>query len=265
MDEAVTRQIANFRSAIVGYNKTDVAELLADLEAQRESAEARQTAADRTIASMREELDGLAGKVETLTAENTRLEADNAAMHSRLSGYAETNVTPEEYRILSEETRHLREQLEEAEPLKGRVESLLKENARLKEDYLALQRKYDATADLRQRCEKLQARITEQEAQRDTIQDAIVSAQRMGKIVVNEAQQEADRLTTQAQQTAARTLEESQKRNDALQASYDRMLMDTSKMKSELIDLYRRHLSLLAEIPGAGDVPALEAEILETV
>ena len=28
-------------------------------------------------------------------------------------------------------------------------------------------------------------------------------AQRMGKIVVNEAQQEADRLTTQAQQTAA--------------------------------------------------------------
>ena len=41
--------------------------------------------------------------------------------------------------------------------------------------------------------------------------------------------------------------------------------MDTSKMKSELIDLYRRHLSLLAEIPGAGDVPALEAEILETV
>ena len=32
---------------------------------------------------------------------------------------------------------------------------------------------------------------------------AAVSAQRMGKIVVNEAQQEADRLTTQAQQTAA--------------------------------------------------------------
>ena len=28
-------------------------------------------------------------------------------------------------------------------------------------------------------------------------------AQRMGKIVVNEARQEADRLTTQAQQTAA--------------------------------------------------------------
>lgn len=32
---------------------------------------------------------------------------------------------------------------------------------------------------------------------------AAVSAQRMGKIVVNETQQEADRLTTQAQQTAA--------------------------------------------------------------
>ena len=72
--------------------------------------------------------------------------------------------------------------------------------------------------------------------------------------MVSKAEEDAQELITRAQQ-----------RNDDLQESYDRMLLDTGKMKSELIELYRRHLALLAEIPGSAEVPALEEDILETV
>ena len=265
MDEAVTRQIANFRTAIMGYHKTDVAELLADLESQRENAEARQEAADKTIASLRQELEKSAKDAEALTQENARLKTENEALQKRVSGYEQTNVTLEEFQVMTEENRRYEGQLEELDVLRKRVENLAQQNGKLKEDYVALRQKYEDTASLRQECDKLRVQLAEREEQSQAIQDALVSAQRMGKIVVSEAQQEADRLTTQAKQTATQTLEESRKRNAALQASYDRMLMDTSKMKTELIDLYRRHLALLSEIPGKGDVPALEEEILETL
>ena len=144
---------------------------------------------------------------------------------------------------------------QENEALKKQLEEQSSENSRLATENQAL----------RQESGELRDRLTGVEAQGESIQEALVSAQRMSRIVLTEAQEEADRVTIQAKNTATKTLEEAKKRNDALQASYDRMLLDTGKMKSELIDLYRRHLALLAEIPGQGQVPVLEEEVLETV
>ena len=144
---------------------------------------------------------------------------------------------------------------QENETLKKQLEALSVENDRLCAD----------NQELRKKSGELRDRLTSMEEQGESIQNALISAQRMSRIVLTEAQEEADRVTIQAKNTATKTLEEAKKRNDTLQASYDRMLLDTGKMKAELIDLYRRHLALLAEIPGQAQVPVLEEEVLETV
>lgn len=189
--------IPEFHSALLGFNKTEVLDFLAELDTEKESGESRQEAADRTITSLRQENEELKRRLEELSSENGRLDTENQ--------------------------------------------------------------------ELRRGSGELRDRLASMEEQGASIQDALVSAQRMSRIVLTEAQEEASRVTTEAKNIATQTLEDAKKRNDALQASYDRMLLDTGKMKSELIDLYRRHLALLAEIPGQGQVPVLEEEVLETV
>jgi len=43
--------------------------------------------------------------------------------------------------------------------------------------------------------------------------------------------------------------DEAEKKCDNLQQAYDRILLDVTKFKSELMDMYRRHMELLAALP----------------
>lgn len=258
-------QMPNFHSSLFGYSREEVAAYLSDLDARRAKAEGRQEAADKTISSLREDVKEKNRLLEQAADEKDRLEAQIAELKQQLTENVQAEISPEEHRRVLEENRSLRQQLEEKERREADFADREKEKASLKAELEELKQKYEATAQLRQECDKLRKQMEELEAQRQTVQDALISAQRMGKIVVNEAQQEAERITCQAREAADQTLEESRQRNEELQASYDRMLLDTSKMKSELIALYRRHLALLAQIPGEGTVPVLEEENLVTV
>lgn len=267
-------KVPNFRNAFMGYNKVDVTDFLTRTESEMEIAESRQAAADKTIASMRTEIQGLTRRLETLTEDNCQLESANAQL--RRDAFDDTKVDRDVHEKVLSENQTLKDKIEALENGSAELPELEAENARLRQQLAELQEKFDATQSLRQECENLRKEIAAAEEQRKTIQDALISAQRMSQIVLSEAREEADRVTaeareeadrvtTEAQQTADQTLTEARQRNEALQASYDRMLMDTGKMKSELIELYRRHLALLSEIPGAGEVPVLEEEALEVV
>ena len=256
-------KVPNFRSAVMGFNKMDVTDFLTRMDSEMEIAESRQEAADKTITSMRAEIQNLTRRMETLTEDNCQLESANAQL--RKNAYDDTKVDRDVHEKVLSENQALKEQVAVLEKGSGEVPKLEAENARLRQQLAELTEKCEAAAGLRQECERLRRELAGADEQRKSIQDALISAQRMSQIVLGEAREEADRITSEARQTADQTIEEAQQRNEALQASYDRMLVDTSKMKSELIELYRRHLALLAEIPGAGDVPVLEEETLETV
>ena len=270
----------NFRSSIMGFNKMEVIDFMSRMESEMELYERRQTSADKTIASMKGEIQDLTRRMEILTDENRRLETSNAQLRQTASDGDDTKVAADVYQKALDEITELKaklsglEQKANAEP--EDQQQLTLENEALKQKVEQLTEELKSIAPLREEYDALRADANATEKERKEIQDALISAQRMSKIVIGEAREEAERVTAQArqeaealalqaQQAASQTLAEAQQRNDALQASYDRMLMDTSKMKSELIDLYRRHLALLAEIPGTGEVPMLEEEALETV
>lgn len=117
---------------------------------------------------------------------------------------------------------------------------------------------------------KLRESAAESEHNPQIIKDAILSAQRMSEIIVQEANQRADELRTRASEEYAATQEEMDKLVVAkyaevdhlidnanqkcadLQREYDHILMDVSGFKAEMISLYRRHLELLYMLPDNG-------------
>lgn len=279
-------QTPHFRSAVMGFNKTEVSDFLARMDSEIEIYESRQAAADKTIGSMKNEIQSLTRRMEILTEDNCRLENANNQLRQQVYDYDDAKVSAEDHQKVLEENRELKERLAQLEEEKAtdereaEIQRLTQENQELSRKAESLARELEAlrqeNGSLHRENETLRASGNTSQEDLKSIQDALVSAQRMSQIVIGEAREEAQRLTaqahqeaealtSQAQQEATHTLEDARQRNEALQACYDRMLMDTSKMKCELIELYRRHLALLAEIPGQGDVPVLEAEALETV
>lgn len=267
----------------MGFNKSEVTDFLNQTESEMEVYESRQAAADKTIASMKNEIQNLTRRLEILMDENCNLENSNAELRKNACNYDMNPISAEEHRKVLAENIELKSQLEYLEkkdaenPEAEKRQLLLNENEELKQENAALKEELESVkADyqvIRTECDTLRANVYSSEKELKSIQDALVSAQRMSEIVIGEAKSEAERLTAQAQkdaeiltleakQSATQTLEEAQQRNLDLQQSYDRMLIDTCKMKSELIELYRRHLALLAEIPGNEEVPILEEKVL---
>lgn len=241
-------KLPNFRGSLMGFHKGDVMDYLTRMETEMEMYVDRLAAADKTMAAMKSDMQTLNRRLEALTEENCRLETGNAQLRKEACEYDNSRVGGDVHQRVLDENRELKDRLEQLEQQIAELTGQLADSEALREA-----------------CEALRAEVSTAQKERKSVQDALISAQRMGQIVIDEARQEAERITAEARQAAGKTLSEARQRNDALQASYDRMLMDTGKMKSELIELYRRHLALLAEIPGRGEVPVLEEEVLETV
>lgn len=262
-------KVPNFRSAIMGFHKVDVTDYLARTESEMEILESRQAAADKTIDSMKSEIQNLTRRLEILTEENCSLETANAQLRQQAFAYDEGKVTLEVHEKALAQIQELQEKLLEAQKQaqsEGEARKRLEaENAGLKRSAADNTPKMEGVEMLQKECDDLRANVIALEGERKTVQDALISAQRMGEIILGEARSQADQMVCQAKDEAQDLLTKAQRRNEELQACYDRMLMDTGKMKSELIELYRRHLALLAEIPGKGEVPVLESEVLESV
>ncbi len=114
---------------------------------------------------------------------------------------------------------------------------------------------------------KLQQQLRESGADPKTIQDAIVNAQRMSGIILEEAREEsqairhqaeqdrqqaedASRQTlAQARQEAEDMIQSAQRRCDSLQRDYDQVLMDVTLFKANLLQMYREHMEKLLALP----------------
>lgn len=209
-----------FRGAVGGYNRTDVMDYVARKEAEAEIRERRYNDLEKQCEDLKQKLAELN---ETLDAER-----------------AEKQTLIEEHATIKSEAEALRVKLQDAD---------------------------DEKAKMKQDMDELRLNVNTSDADPKTIQTAILSAQRMSEILIEEANQkaeeirkaaEADRLESEAagrqaveaaEQEALRVTEEAEKKCDNLQLAYDRILLDVTRFKSELMDMYRRHMELLAALP----------------
>lgn len=209
-----------FRTAIMGYHKAEVDGYVTRTREELETHEKSRKESEQKIQDLNAEIQRLTAELETERSEKQEL----AWKHS----------------CLTVDLENLKQQLQDTE-----------------NKYEALKNEYH---DFRERTE---AEGTDPKI----IQDAILNAQRMSDIVIVEAQKKAleiretarkerkeqeeeGRLIVETARTEAQRLTgEAQSKCVNLQREYDRILLDVTGFKAELMKMYRKHMELLAALP----------------
>lgn len=215
-----TTSDTGFRTAIMGYHRSDVDTYVSRLKSEQESQEERLKGWEERIGEQKEEIRKLNETLEEERREKTELEEKQSALQKELEALQEK----------------LREEEEKNEVLRNEYE-----------DY--------------------RSRIEAEGVDPKIIQDAILNAQRMSDIVIVEAQQkamdirekarkekrqseeESRQLMEEARTEAERVTEEAERKCVNLQKEYDRILLDVTGFKAELMKMYRKHMELLAALP----------------
>ena len=197
------------------------------------------------------------------------VETEDIKFRTAFMGYQKSDVDAYVTRVKIE--------LEEQEKQQKKLEEELQEQRSEIEDQQkrldGAEKKYE---DLKREYEEYRNRMEAEGADPKTIQDAILNAQRMSEIVIVEAQQKAMDIREKARQDKKQQEEEGQKmeedakaealrvtseaelRCDSLQHEYDRILMDVTGFKAEIMKMYRKHMELLAALPPKEIVEAEE-------
>ena len=197
------------------------------------------------------------------------VETEDIKFRTAFMGYQKSDVDAYVTRVKIE--------LEEQEKQQKKLEEELQEQRSEIEDQQkrldGAEKKYE---DLKREYEEYRNRMEAEGADPKTIQDAILNAQRMSEIVIVEAQQKAMDIREKARQDkkqqeeegkkmvedakaeALRVTSEAELRCDSLQHEYDRILMDVTGFKAEIMIMYRKHMELLAALPPKEIVEAEE-------
>ena len=197
------------------------------------------------------------------------VETEDIKFRTAFMGYQKSDVDAYVTRLKIE--------LEEQEKQQKKLEEELQEQRSEIEDQQkrldGAEKKYE---DLKREYEEYRNRMEAEGADPKTIQDAILNAQRMSEIVIVEAQQKAMDIREKARQDkkqqeeegkkmvedakaeALRVTSEAELRCDSLQHEYDRILMDVTGFKAEIMKMYRKHMELLAALPPKEIVEAEE-------
>ena len=197
------------------------------------------------------------------------LETEEVKFRTGFMGYQKSDVDAYVTRVkieLEDQEKQQRKLEEEIQEQRTEIEDQQKRLDEAEKKYEYLKREY----------EEYRNRMEAEGADPKTIQDAILNAQRMSEIVIVEAQQKAfdirekarkdkkqqeeegKTMVEDAKAEALRVTSEAELRCDSLQHEYDRILMDVTGFKAEIMKMYRKHMELLAALPPKEIVEAEE-------
>ena len=197
------------------------------------------------------------------------VETEDIKFRTAFMGYQKSEVDAYVTRVKIEFEEHEKQKKKLEEELQEQKTEIEDQQKRLDEN----EKKYE---DLKREYEEYRNRMEAEGADPKTIQDAILNAQRMSEIVIVEAQQKAmdirekarqdkkqqeeegKKLVEDAKAEALRVTSEAELRCDSLQHEYDRILMDVTGFKAEIMKMYRKHMELLAALPPKEIVEAEE-------
>ena len=109
-------------------------------------------------------------------------------------------------------------------------------------------------ADLTAENQKLHDELKSFEADGEMLKSALINAQRMGENVIREANQKAEEIIHRANLRGADIIRDAndllQKANDrADEREYDRVRLEVTRFKSDVLNLYRSHVESLSRLP----------------
>ena len=189
-------------------------------------------------------------------------------------------LTPQDVRSVQFEKNLRGYRTEDVDRFLDKVEQQLEQDA---EQMEALRKQ---VADLTAENETLRRNMQSYEADGDMLKSALINAQRMGENVIREANQKAEdilhranlrgddiirdanELLQKASDRADEIISEANDKKLAEEREYDRVRLEVTRFKSDVLNLYRTHVESLSRLPefqketkdAEKDAPAQDAE-----
>ena len=184
-------------------------------------------------------------------------------------------LTPQDVRSVQFEKNLRGYRTEDVDHFLDKVEQQLEQDA----EQMETLRKQ--VADLTAENETLRRNMQSYEADGDMLKSALINAQRMGENVIREANQKAEdilhranlrgddiirdanELLQKASDRADEIISEANDKKLAEEREYDRVRLEVTRFKSDVLNLYRTHVESLSRLPEfqqKDETPAQDAE-----
>lgn len=119
-------------------------------------------------------------------------------------------------------------------------------------------------AELKRKLDGGQQKLAEYEKDRDSLREALVSAQKLADNIVRDARNKADLTMRDAQIKAEKIVERGRQEAEDQQQALVELKKEVSDFRSRLLDMYRDHLRLITSLPAlAEDEPEEPAQAAE--
>ena len=164
-------------------------------------------------------------------------------------------LTPQDVRSVQFEKNLRGYRTEDVDHFLDKVEQQLEQDA---EQMEALRKQ---VADLTAENETLRRNMQSYEADGDMLKSALINAQRMGENVIREANQKAEDILHRANLRGDDIIRDANELAEGRE--YERVRLEATRFKSDVLNLYRTHVESLSRLPEfqqKEETPAQDAE-----
>lgn len=265
--EKLTRP--EFAKAFWGINQKQANDYMSQLESELEIADIQLSKEKKELEELRTAAERMNNQLESARSDVAYLQEENSSFLKRTQELEDELLTVKASHAPQQDNQDQLAQMQSViDDLTAKLEASQTDlSACEKKNRTLAQQVADQEAEI----QNLRSRL-ENGQDPQTIQDAILSAQRMGRIILSEANEKAAALQASAemqykssmdaleqellekQRCADDIVADAEKKCEDLRGEYDRILLDVSGFKQEMIGLYRKHLQMLYLLPDNGSV-----------
>lgn len=116
-------------------------------------------------------------------------------------------------------------------------------------------------ADLIRKMDILAKRVEQYRADEETVRNALLSSQRVADAAIRDAKAKSEKIISDANEEANSIIENANAVAAMQKENYTALLADAVKLKEELLYVYKKHISIIEELPGEADLDAKKAEV----
>lgn len=117
--------------------------------------------------------------------------------------------------------------------------------------------------DLIRKLDILAKKIEQYRQDEETVRNALITSQKLSDSTLKEAQNKAEYIIRAAEKKSRSILTEAEMATEREKDKFEALHSETAKLRREIIALYKKHLSMVEEMPTEEDVAAKRQELDE--
>ena len=136
-------------------------------------------------------------------------------------------------------------------------------NAFLEEVIASFEQLKKEKTNLVHKIDVLATRVEQYRSDEETVRNALLASQKVADACIKEAKEKAAKIVREAETKAQTLLVEANKMTAAEKENFLQLQKDAVDLRAELIELYKKHIQAIDDLPTADDVEKSQSELDE--